>query len=185
MAITVNWATKVITFPQADLTALGGGAYELDVDAFRLALKALEDDETGIIFDDTHQHVSEITLSGVTYSRFFEIINGYTVTIDPSFPGRVSCVGANHNIGDVYNNTTGPTLIINNAAGLQTVETGVSGLTPEEATLLSNAAADSSAVEARLPSDPADQSEVEAAINALNDPSASDVADAVWDKVLP
>jgi hypothetical protein len=132
MAITVNWATKVITFPQADLTALGGGAYELDVDAFRLALKALEDDETGIIFDDTHRHVSEITLSGTTYSRFFEIINGYTVTIDPSFAGRVSCVGANHNIGDVYNNTTGPTLIINNAAGLQTVETGVSGLTPEE-----------------------------------------------------
>jgi hypothetical protein len=144
MAVSVNWATKVITIPQSDLTDLGDGRYELDVDAFRLELKALEDDTDGIVFDDTHAHRGTVTISGVTYSRFVEMINGYTVTISPSFSGQVACTGANHNIGDVYNNLTGPTLLINNSAGLQTVETGVSGLTPDESTQLSNAASDAS-----------------------------------------
>lgn len=127
MAISVDWGTKVITIPQADMTALGGDAYELDIDQFRLDLKDLEDNELGMAEPDTHRHNTEVTISGVTYARFIEIINGYTVTITPSGGWVVSCTGANHNLADVYNNTTGPTLLPNNSAGLISVSTGTGG----------------------------------------------------------
>jgi hypothetical protein len=94
------------------------------MDWLRLELKDLEDDEAGIAFPDTHSHNTAVTLSGVVYARIVEIINGYTLTITPAFAGTVTCTGANHNLGDVYNNTAGPTLIIGNAAGL--VDTGTS-----------------------------------------------------------
>jgi hypothetical protein len=166
MAITVDWPSKVITIPQADLTPLGGGRYELDIDNLRLALKALEDDEDGITWPDTHVHNTEVVLSGVTYARFVEIINGYTVSISPATAYIVSCVGANHNLADVYNNTTGPTLLPNNSAGLQIVETGTSGLTPEESAQL-------------------DETHTNVDTTVSSRGTDSDTADAVWDKVLP
>ena len=122
MATTVEWGTKIITVLQADMTPLGGGIYELDIDALRLELSDLLDDEEGIPFLDTHRHSTEVVISGVTYTRFIEFINGYTVTISPATAYIVSCTGANHNLADVYNNTTGPTLIVNNAAGLVTTD---------------------------------------------------------------
>lgn len=163
MAILVDWPTKVITVPQADLTALGGDVYQLDVDALRLALKDLEDDEDGIAFPDTHVHNTEVTLSGVTYARFVEIINGYSVTFTPAGGWVVTCTGANHNIADVLNNTTGPTLIVSNAAGLVVVG---SSLTQEEHDALLQ-------VDGR----------VDVAVSTRG--TDSDTADAVWDKTLP
>jgi hypothetical protein len=53
MAISINWATKVITVPQADLALVAPGLYELDVDTFRLALKDIEDSEAGMAFPAT------------------------------------------------------------------------------------------------------------------------------------
>lgn len=138
MAISVNWGTKVIYVPQDYLTSLGGSLYELDVDQFRLDLKDLEDNEDGIPFPDTHRHNTEVSLSGTTYARSVEIINGYVVTFEAG-GYQVSCVGANHNIGDVMTNTTGPSLIIGNAAGL-IVTSGGSGLTPEQEIELTTAA---------------------------------------------
>lgn len=129
MAISINWATKVISVPRADLTNLGGGIYELDVDAFRLELKDIEDSEIGQVFASTHRHNTEVTLSGVTYARTVEIINGYTIEFeDVGSPYTVKCVGANHNIADVkvVNQVS---LIIGNSAGLIAVDTGGSGLT--------------------------------------------------------
>lgn len=131
MAISINWATKVITIPQADLTFISGSLYELDVDDFRLALKNIEDSEEGMTFLDTHRHNTEVTLGGVTYARTFEIINGYTVTFqDVGSPYRVRCVGANHNISDVQN-LNDVSLIVGNAAGLIVKSIG-SGLSTEE-----------------------------------------------------
>ncbi len=122
MAISINWATKVISVPQSYLTSLGGGIYELDVDQFRLDLKDLEDSETGMIFPQTHNHNTTVTLSGVTYARTVEIINGYTVDFEDG-TYTVKCVGANHNIGDVkvVDNVS---LLIGNSAGLIEVATG-------------------------------------------------------------
>lgn len=129
--ISINWTTKVITVPQADLTFVGGSLYELDVDAFRLALKGIEDSEEGVTFPDTHRHNTTVTLSGVTYARSVEIINGYTVTFqEVASPYRVRCVGANHNISDVQN-LNDVSLIIGNAAGLIQVTSG-SGLSLDE-----------------------------------------------------
>lgn len=122
MAISINWATKVIFVPLADLAVVSPGLYELDVDAFRLALKDIEDSEDGVAFPDTHRHNTQVTLSGVTYSRIVEIINGYTVEFE-DLPYTVRCVGANHNIADVkvVNQVS---LIVGNSAGLITVATG-------------------------------------------------------------
>lgn len=127
MALSIDWATKVISVPQADLTSLGGGKYELDVDAFRLELRTLEDDEAGIVFDETHNHNTTTTLSGVTYARSVELINGYTVNFeDTGSPWMVVCSGANHNLGDVKT-VDHVSLLIGNSAGLIQVDTGGGG----------------------------------------------------------
>lgn len=118
MATEVDWGTKVITVYQADMTLISGSSYEFDIDQFRLDLKALEDNELGMAEPVTHRHNTEVTISGTTFARTMEIINGYTVDISPTGGWIVSCVGANHNVQDVYNNTTGPTFLPNNSAGL-------------------------------------------------------------------
>lgn len=102
MAISVDWGTQVILVPQADLTLVSAGVYELDVDTFRLALKDLEDDEAGMPFPRTHNHVAPITVGGVTLARVVEVINGYTVTFEDG-QYAVNLVGANNNIADVTN----------------------------------------------------------------------------------
>jgi len=127
---TINWATKVITIPQSFLTYISGSLYELDVDELRLVLKDIEDSEEGMSFLDTHRHNTQVTLSGVTYARTLEIINGYTVTFENG-NYTVRCVGANHNLADVKN-VNYVSLIIGNSAGLIVSETGVSGLSTEE-----------------------------------------------------
>lgn len=130
--ISINWLTKVITIEQSDLSLISGSLYELDVDAFRLALKDIEDNADGMTFPDTHRHNTEVTLSGVTYARTFEIINGYTVSFENTgSPYTVTCVGANHNLADVTNFDGGASLIIGNSAGLITVVSG-SGVTAQD-----------------------------------------------------
>ena len=124
MALSINWATKVISVPQADLAAVSTGLYELDVEAFRLALKDIEDSEVGVAFPDTHRRNAPVVLSGVTYAQTFEVINGYTVTFqDTGTPYTVRVVGANHNIADVKN-VNNVSLVIGNSAGLIVVATG-------------------------------------------------------------
>lgn len=119
MAPSIHWGTKVITVPQADLTLVSGTLYELNVDVFRLNLKNIEDAEDGMAHPDTHRHNTSVTLSGVTYARTFEIINGYTVTFeDTGSPYTVRLTGANHNIADVTNYTSEVSLIVGNSAGL-------------------------------------------------------------------
>lgn len=119
MTISVNVATRVIYVPQADLTSLGGGRYEHDINAFRLALKDWEDSDDGMDAPDTHVHGQESTLSGVTYARKLEVINGYTVEYENG-TYQVNCVGANHNVGDVKV-VNSVSLVIGNSAGLISV----------------------------------------------------------------
>jgi hypothetical protein len=116
MAISIDWATKIISVPQSYLTFISGNLYELDTDQFRLDLKGLEDGEEGIIFDDTHQHNTEVTVGGVTLARVVEIINGYTITFeDGSY--RVRLAGSNNNFSDVAN-LNSVSLLQLNSAGL-------------------------------------------------------------------
>jgi hypothetical protein len=116
MAISIDPATRVITIPQADLTSLGGGVYQLDVNQFRLWLKDYEDNETGMYLPDTHRHNTEVTVGGVTLARVIEIINGYTVTFEDG-AYAVTLTGGNNNIADVMN-VNNVSLRSNNSAGL-------------------------------------------------------------------
>jgi hypothetical protein len=126
MPISINWGTKVISVPQSYLTNITGTLYELDTDQFRLDLKALEDDEAGMPFPDTHRHNTEVTVVGVTYARVIEIINGYSITFENgSYSVRLA--GSNNNFFDVENgilNQNNVQVIAQNAAGLIVSEGG-------------------------------------------------------------
>lgn len=102
---------------------------DFDLEAWRLELKDLEDNEEGIPHPDTHSHNTTYTISGFTYARSIEIINGFTVEFEDG-QYAVSARGANANVLDVkiqnqvsYNSQ--------NSGGL--LVTGESGLTSEEA----------------------------------------------------
>lgn len=117
--ITIDWGTLTINVPQSYLTFVSGSDYTMDVDQFRLDLKDLEDSVEGMPFPDTHQHFTEIVLGGVTYARFVEIINGYTVSFeDTGTPYRVTFIGANNNIQDVTNLIANVNTASQNSAGL-------------------------------------------------------------------
>ena len=105
MAISVDWATKVITIPKADMTLVQSTpteVRELDLDWLRLQLKDVEDSEEGMIFPDTHRHNTEVDIAGVTLARVIEIINNYTITFEDG-TYSVNLIGANTNVMDVTN----------------------------------------------------------------------------------
>lgn len=105
MNVNINWATKVITVPKAELDLVQSSPteiYNMSINDFRLALKDKEDDQEGMPFLDTHSHNSEVLLGGIVYARVLEIINGYTVTFENGFYA-VNLIGVNSNIGDNVN----------------------------------------------------------------------------------
>lgn len=130
MGISIDWGTKIISIPKADLAWVEGETYKLDIDWFRMQLKGLEDGEPGIAYPDTHKHNTEVTIGGMTLTRVVEIINGYTVTFEDG-QYAVNLTGANSNISDVVN-LNQVSVRSFNSAGAVVVETGTSGLTEEE-----------------------------------------------------
>lgn len=134
MAVTIDWATREITVPQADLTLITGTLYELDTDTFRLTLKDIEDSDDGIVFEDTHRHNTEVTVAGTTFARTVEIINGYTVTFENG-AYTVRLVGSNNNLFDVENgilNQNNVQIIAQNSAGLIVTSGGGGGPTASQ-----------------------------------------------------
>jgi len=133
MAITINWATKVISIPKNYLTLISGTLYELDTEQFRSDLKDLEDGAEGMVYPDTHRHNTEVTVAGVTYARVIEIINGYSITFEDDHY-TVRLAGSNNNIFDVENgilNQNSVSVIAGNSAGL-IVKTVGSGVTEQD-----------------------------------------------------
>jgi len=136
MAVTINWATKVITIAKVEETGMtqiqfspDPEIWELNVNWFRLRLKDIEDDVEGMPFTNTHTHNTEVTLGGLIFSRVFEIIAPYTVTFaDGQY--AVNLVGANNNISDRLN-VNQVSVRASNSAGMVTVTSG-SGLTTAE-----------------------------------------------------
>jgi hypothetical protein len=105
MEVSIDWGTKVIYIPRADLTLVQSvptEIREMDLDWFRFQLKGLEDDPEGMPFPDTHRHNTEATVAGLTLARVIEIINGYSITFEDG-QYAVNLVGANSNVGDVVN----------------------------------------------------------------------------------
>jgi hypothetical protein len=133
MAITVDWATRIISVPQSYLVNVTGTLYELDTNAFRLDLKDIEDSEEGAVFPDTHRHNTTVTVAGTTFARTIEIINGYSVEFEDG-AYSVRLVGSNNNIFDVQNGILVQNqvqVIAQNSAGLIEVATGA-GPTPTQ-----------------------------------------------------
>ena len=102
MPISINWGAKIINVPIDSLEFVSTDIYKLDINTFRLALKALEESEDGMAFPDTHRHNTEVDVAGITLARVVEIINGYTVTFEDG-QYLVTLYGANSNISDVIN----------------------------------------------------------------------------------
>jgi hypothetical protein len=105
MAISIDWSTKVISVPRSDLTLVQDTPsyiYNMSLNWFRTQLKDQEDNEDGILYPITHTHNTEVTLSGLTYARMIQIINGYTVTFEDG-QYAVNLTGANSNVADVTN----------------------------------------------------------------------------------
>lgn len=139
MAISVDWPTKLISVPKADMTLVDSGPPEvraLDIEDLWLALRDLEDEEDGMPFDKTCDTVPPKTVAGVTLGRVLEIVNGYTLQFENG-TYAVNITGGNSNLADVMvRNSVGVNTA--NSAGYQIVETGTSGLTSEESTWLSS-----------------------------------------------
>lgn len=105
MAISIDWGTKVISIPKADLTLIQltpTEIREMSLNWFRLQLKSLEDDAGGMPFLKTHDHNTEVLLGGLTYARVIEILDPYTITFEDG-QYAVNLVGANSNVGDKVN----------------------------------------------------------------------------------
>jgi hypothetical protein len=119
--LSIDWETKVIFVPKFYLTHISGTTYQLDTNQFRIDLKNIEESTEGIVFEDTHRHNTEVVLSGITYARVIEFINGYTITFEDG-KYAVNLVGSNNNIADVLN-LNQVSIRASNSAGLQIVNT--------------------------------------------------------------
>ncbi len=105
MAVSVDWPTRVITVPRADMILVQSTPVEvreLDINTFRLELKALEDNADGMVYPDTHRHIEPITFGTTSLARVVEIINNYTITFEDG-QYAVNITGGNTNLGDRVN----------------------------------------------------------------------------------
>jgi hypothetical protein len=121
MALSIDWPTKVVSVPKADLTLIQSNPIEvreMDLNAFHLELRDIEDDEEGMAFLHTHSHAPPVDVGGVTLARVVEMINGYTVTFEDG-QYAVNLIGANSNVGDVVN-VNQVSVRTGNSAGLVT-----------------------------------------------------------------
>jgi len=135
VAISIDFATKVITVPKADLTLVSGTLFELPTETkFRADVNALMDDEIGIVFDDPISHTTETTIVGTTFARFIELINGYSITFE-NLAYSVRMIESNNNLfdvdGGILNASGNVTVVGQNSAGLISVTSG-SGVTQQD-----------------------------------------------------
>lgn len=122
--IEVFWAQSIIFVPKAVLTIIQTTPTEilqLDLNAFHLRLRDLEDDEGGRVWTKTHDHNTTVTVGGVTLARVIEILEPYTITFEDG-QYAVNLVGANSNVGDRVN-VNNVSVRSANSAGLQDLST--------------------------------------------------------------
>ncbi len=102
MAITANPVTGVIFVPKADTTLVQSvptEIRELDTNAFRLALRDIDDDEANRWAPDTHTHNVDVNVSGTILADVVIISDYYTIEFEAGAYG-VNLVGTNSNIMD-------------------------------------------------------------------------------------
>lgn len=104
MAYMIDWGTKVVTIPKADMTFISDppDVRELDLEDLWTNLIALQESEDGMMFDDIVANTAPFTVGPTTFARLIQIINGYTITFEDG-PYAVNIVGGNSNLSDVIN----------------------------------------------------------------------------------
>lgn len=122
MAITIDYATKVISVPQADCTLVIGTFYRLPTKTvFKAQVDALLAAEEGMPFLHPIDHNTEYTVAGVTYAPKIEIVNGYSLQFTPNSQWTVELTESNNNFFDVENSILVQNqvqVIATNSAGL-------------------------------------------------------------------
>jgi hypothetical protein len=137
MALSIDPLTFVITVPKTDMTLVQSTPSEireLDLNWFRLALKAYEAAEYGIYLLKTHNHNTEVTLGSLTFARVIEILPPYTVTFEDD-QYAVNLVNANSNVSD-RTNVNQVSVRSSNSAGLVAA---TSTVTTEDVNAIANA----------------------------------------------
>lgn len=105
MAISIDPLTFIISIPKSDMTLVQSTPSEireLDLNWFRLALKAYEAAEYGMYLQKTHNHNTEVTLGDLTFARVIEILPPYTITFEDG-QYAVNLVNANSNVSEKTN----------------------------------------------------------------------------------
>ena len=121
MSYTVNWTTKVITVPLADLTLISGSNYSLDTGDFWIEMRRLEASPgDGLWAEQVIEYINSQVLSGITYSAIVKLINGYTWDTDTTNK-NIFLVGFNSNLLDTFIPGSGISVLANNSAGKQEV----------------------------------------------------------------
>lgn len=150
MSYSVDWPTKTVFIPKADLTLLSGSPeiYQLDVLAFWAAIHNIQDGE-GITYASIMASNAPASIGGVTLVRVVEVINDYRIEFEEG-PYQVNLVGANNNILDarVQNQVS---LNPSNSAGAILVSGGTGGFTPDDRTRLNRIDATTQTVNANNP----------------------------------
>jgi hypothetical protein len=126
MTITIDETTQVITIEQSDMTLVTGTLYEMDTNAYRLAVGALLASERYMWMDPAFNHNGEVAVAGVTYARIIEQTNGYSLTFE-NLAYSVRLAGSNNNLFDVESGILNQNLvqvISTNSAGLVVVDSG-------------------------------------------------------------
>jgi len=139
MILLIDWVTKIITVPRAELTLISGTLYELDTIAFKVAIRDLEASIEGIIHPSILSYNQPYTVTGITYAAKVEMLNGYKVQFEVGVYS-VLLKNSNNNIFDISSsiliqNTV--QVIPSNSAGNQIITTG-SGVTSGDVTAIAN-----------------------------------------------
>ena len=116
----IDWPTGVITIYKTDsfMSFQGGNIYDMDTNAFRLAVMEQEAGEQGIIWPNVFSHNTVVTLAGIDYARIIEVLSPYTITFDDTGGAWVcNLLNSNNNVLDVTN-LTSVQVRSNNSAGL-------------------------------------------------------------------
>jgi hypothetical protein len=126
MTLTVDHATRVVTVPQADLSFISAGLYELDTETFRNLLRDLEDDPANMALPYILLRIVPYTISGTTYAQALFITNGFSIEFEDG-QYTILLKNSNNNFSDVQDGIlvrNQVQVIPSNSAGLQIVSSG-------------------------------------------------------------
>jgi hypothetical protein len=132
MSYSVNWATKVVTVPLADLTLISGSNYSLNTGDFWIEMRRLEASPgDGLWAEQTVEYVNTQVLSGITYSAIVKLINGYTWDTDTTNK-NIFLIGFNSNLLDIFIPGNSISVLANNSGGKIDAGGGGGGATAQE-----------------------------------------------------